>query len=152
MFRLFGQSPQDSAHKLSCATHWLPYLFRGHDLVPSKTFFRNKMTYLTIWCSIKRFLGTKRRISKWLWMFLHGCCLRSAPARSGASQFALWASTAVSHDKGYHNKFHLQPETCEGPSRHRLSSLVLCCAFCLLAHMVRPSDWRWNSDRELRST
>ena len=29
---------------------------------------------------------------------LRGGCLRSAPARSGASQFALWASAAVSHD------------------------------------------------------
>ena len=29
---------------------------------------------------------------------LHGCCLRSAPARSGASQFASWASAAVSHE------------------------------------------------------
>ena len=29
---------------------------------------------------------------------LRGGCLRSAPVRSGASQFALWASAAVSHD------------------------------------------------------
>ena len=33
---------------------------------------------------------------------LHGCCLRSAPARSGASQFAPWASAAVSHETRYH--------------------------------------------------
>ena len=44
---------------------------------------------------------------------LHGCCLRSAPARSGASQFAPWASAAVSHDTGYHTKCHIQPETRE---------------------------------------
>ena len=41
---------------------------------------------------------------------LHGCCLRSAPARSGASQFAPWASAAVSHETRYHTKCHIQPE------------------------------------------
>ena len=44
---------------------------------------------------------------------LHGCCLRSAPARSGASQFAPWASAAVSHETRYHTKCHIQPETRE---------------------------------------
>ena len=140
---------------------------------------------------------------KWLWMCLHGCCLRSAPARSGASQFAPWASAAVSHETRYHTKCHIQPETrevvhascrrqllhsvadnglfhmdaaCgrrplaqvlrnslsghpplssttrdtitnaiysqrrEGPSRQRVSPHVLCCDFCLLAHLVRPGQ------------
>ena len=43
----------------------------------------------------------------------HGCCLRSVPARSGASQFAPWASAAVSHETRYRNKCHIQPETRE---------------------------------------
>ena len=43
----------------------------------------------------------------------HGCCLRSVPARSGASQFAPWASAAVSHETRYHTKCHIQPETRE---------------------------------------
>ena len=44
---------------------------------------------------------------------LHGCCLRSTPARSGASQFAPWASAAVSHDTRDHTKCHIRPETRE---------------------------------------
>ena len=87
-----------------------------------KRFPGTKRHKLTIWGNLKRFPGTKRRIwvyynSSWYRLrssgcgCLHGCCLRSAPARSGASQFAPRASAAVSHETRYHTKCHIQPET-----------------------------------------
>ena len=89
-----------------------------------KRFPGTKRHKLTIWGNLKRFPGTKRRIwvyynSSWYRLrssgcgCLHGCCLRSAPARSGASQFAPRASAAVSHETRYHTKCHIQPETQE---------------------------------------
>ena len=47
----------------SGAAQRLPYLSRVDDLVPSKKRFSEKMTSkLTIWCNLKRFFGTKRKI------------------------------------------------------------------------------------------
>ena len=103
-------------------TFWLFFISTAMIWFCLKRFLGTKWHMLTSWGNLKRFLGTKRRIwvyynSSWYRLrssvcgCLHGCCLRSVPARSGASQFAPCASAAVSHETRSHTKCHVQPET-----------------------------------------
>ena len=69
---------------ISGAAQRLPYLSRVDDLVPSKKRFSEKMTSkLTIWCNLKRFLGTKRKIWKRLCMLKRFCGTKYHNPKSG---------------------------------------------------------------------